>query len=233
MAVKSYKKGSTEKLSANFRVSEFDCNGVGCCSATKIDDKLVACLQKIRDHFGASVTLASGYRCEKHNAKVANAASKSRHIYGMAADIKVKGVAPAEVARYAESIGVLGIGLYDTDKDGHFVHIDTRETKSFWFGHAQEKRQSFGGAPAENATTDQQVCTVELPVLQKGARGTQVKAMQTLLIGCGYSCGGKGADGDFGVKTHAALQACQDAKGLTPDGVCGRKTWHKLLGVSV
>ena len=40
-----------------------------------------------------------------------------------------------EIAKYAESIGVLGIGLYETDKDGHFVHIDTRTKKSFWYGH--------------------------------------------------------------------------------------------------
>ena len=215
MAVKNYKKGADTKLSANFRVSEFDCNGVGCCAETKIDDKLVAYLQKIRDHFGASVTLASGYRCQTHNAKVANAASKSRHIYGMAADIKVKGVAPAEVAKYAESIGVLGIGLYDSDADGHFVHIDTRETKSFWLGHAQKKCQSFGGALVKTVQ-------VQLPQLQMGDRGDGVKALQKLL--------GVSADGVFGAATDTALRNAQKAAGLTVDGICGAKTWSKLLG---
>jgi peptidoglycan hydrolase-like protein with peptidoglycan-binding domain len=57
----------------------------------------------------------------------------------------VDGVAPAEVAKYAESIGVLGIGLYETAKDGHFVHIDTRDYKSFWYGQAQASRTTFGG----------------------------------------------------------------------------------------
>jgi uncharacterized protein YcbK (DUF882 family) len=46
----------------------------------------------------------------------------------------VTGVKPAQVAEYAEQIGILGIGLYETDNDGHFVHIDTRDTKSFWYG---------------------------------------------------------------------------------------------------
>lgn len=217
MAVKSYKKGAATKLSANFRVSEFDCNGSGCCSTTQIDSQLVDYLQKIRDHFGAPVTISSGYRCEKHNAKAANAASKSRHIYGMAADIKVQGVAPAEVAKYAESIGVLGIGLYDTEKDGHFVHIDTRTSKSFWYGHAQEKRLSFGGAPVKTVQ-------VQAQMLRKGDCGDPVKALQKLL--------GVNADGIFGTATDNALRSFQKAAGLTADGICGEKTWRKLLGAA-
>ncbi len=216
MAVNAYKKGADTKLSANFRVREFDCNGKGCCDSTRIDSQLVDYLQKIRDHFGKPVNLSSGYRCEKHNGKVANAVSNSRHILGMAADIKVSGVAPAEVAKYAESIGVKGIGLYQ-GADGNFVHIDTRAAKSFWYGHAQQKRETFGGAaPAKT-------CTVTLPVLQKGCKGEAVKALQQL-IGCN-------PDGDFGPATDSALKARQKKLGLNPDGICAEKTWAKLLGV--
>jgi uncharacterized protein YcbK (DUF882 family) len=53
---------------------------------------------------------------------------------GKAADIVVQGVSSREVAKYAESIGILGIGLYETSADGYFTHIDTRTTKSFWYG---------------------------------------------------------------------------------------------------
>ena len=56
----------------------------------------------------------------------------------MAADIVVKGVKPLEVARYTESIGIKGIGLYSS-----FVHVDTRTRKSFWYGHKQEYRATF------------------------------------------------------------------------------------------
>lgn len=147
MTIKTYQKKSDNKLSTNFRVSEFACHGDGCCSETSIDDQLVQRLQQIRDHFGKPVTINSGYRCAVHNKKVGGA-SASRHTKGQAADIVVKDVSPVEVAKYAESIGVNGIGLYDTTKDGHFVHIDTRDTKSFWFGHAQEKRSTFGGEQA-------------------------------------------------------------------------------------
>lgn len=80
-------------------------------------------------------------------------------------------------------------------------------------------------------TKKEGVCTVELKVLRKGAKGNTVKAMQILLIGYGCYCGGYGADGDFGSGTERAVEDFQRKKGLTPDGICGPKTWAKLLGV--
>ena len=150
MAVKTYKRGVAVQLSKNFKSTEFDCHGKGCCSETLIDEKLVEHLQKIRDHFNKPVHISGPYRCPKHNAEVANASKTSLHMKGMAADIYINDIDPEEIAKVAESLGILGIGLYDTDKDGHFVHIDTRENKSFWFGHAQEKRTTFGGKPPVN-----------------------------------------------------------------------------------
>ena len=221
MAIKTYKKGDAAKLAPNFRAREFDCCGSGCCNETLIDEELVSYLQQIRDHFGEPVYL-TGYRCPVHNAKTPNAAPKSRHTLGMAADFHIDGVAPAEIAKYAESIGVKGIGLYE-GKDGNFVHIDTRDTKSFWYGHGQAYRSTFGGAP------DDKRCIVELKVLKKGAKGEQVRAMQRLLNGRGYNCGS--TDGIFGTATDSALRAFQKAKDLIPNGECGEKTWSKLLGV--
>ena len=60
MAIKTYKKGTAVTLSTNFKSTEFDCHGSGCCSSTKVDEKLVEYLQKIRDHFGKSVNINSG-----------------------------------------------------------------------------------------------------------------------------------------------------------------------------
>ncbi len=88
----------------------------------------------------------------------------------------------------------------------------------------------------ETAEKKEEVCTLEMRVLKKGAKGNDVKAMQTLLIGYGYSCGSSGADGDFGANTEKAVIAYQ--KKFFPgqpgewDGECGPKTWSKLLGVS-
>lgn len=80
-------------------------------------------------------------------------------------------------------------------------------------------------------TVERKVCNVDLPVLKKGAKGASVKAMQTLLIFNGCSCGSKGADGSFGADTDKALRKYQSNFNLAVDGSCGRKTWSKLLGI--
>ena len=136
MATNTYKKGQAVKLSSNFNSTEFDCHGSGCCSQTIINPELVNYLQKIRNHFKAPITITSAYRCPTHNSRVGGATG-SRHTKGDAADIVVKGISPREVAKYAESIGVKGIGLYETAADGYFTHIDTRDYKSFWYGQNQ------------------------------------------------------------------------------------------------
>ena len=226
MAIKTYKRGDSTKLSANFRVSEFLCHGSGCCTEGKVDEKLVEILQRIRDHFGKPVHISSAYRCPAWNKKVGGV-SRSYHLSGQAADIKVDDTAPAEVAKYAESIGVLGIGLYETDSDGHFVHVDTRTTKSFWYGQKGEKHTTFGGA--KETTTTKGDYTVEMRKLKKGCTGEDVRALQILLNGRGCSCGS--ADGSFGTKTENAVKAYQKKTGLTQDGIAGEKTMGSLLGV--
>lgn len=60
--------------------------------------------------------------------------------------------------------------------------------------------------------------------LMQGDTGEAVKAMQTMLIACGYSCGSYGADGDFGSATEAALKKFQKAAGLDVDGYYGPKS---------
>lgn len=80
-------------------------------------------------------------------------------------------------------------------------------------------------------TKKEEVREVEiiLSVLKQGDKGVQVKALQCLLISNGFSCGGYGADGDFGNGTLAALKNYQWKNGLDVDGICGKNTWTKLL----
>lgn len=254
MAIKTYPKGNMEKVSDNFYAYAFDCPGKGCCTETPIDDQLVKYLQMIRDHFGAKVTVSCGHRCATYNAKVKNAAKKSKHIEGLAADIKVAGVKPIEVARYAESIGVKGIGHYDT-----FVHIDTRAKKSFWYSHAQEYRSTFGGSEtvdkpltAENYTMEQFVRDVQTACgaavdgiagpetigktvtisAHKNRKHVAVKAVQQRLYALGYIEVGT-ADGIAGPKFTAAVAHFQQDNHCWVDGeiTAKNKTWRKLLGM--
>ena len=138
MSIKTYQENNRVQLTKNFNSYEFRCGlGSPCaCSTILIDDKLVEFLQKIRDHFNAPLTITSAYRCPSYNSRIGGATG-SYHTKGQAADIVVQGHSPREVAQYAESIGILGIGLYETSKDGYFVHIDTRTYKSFWYGQSQ------------------------------------------------------------------------------------------------
>ena len=140
--IKTYKRGDTTQLSPNFKASEFRCKGKDCCDEFKIDEALVEWLQKIRDHFGKSVTVNSGYRCPIHNPKVGGSPS-SHHMRGQAADIWISGVAPRKIAEYAEQIGVKRIGLYETEKDGYFVHIGSDTRKRFWYGQAGKAVDTF------------------------------------------------------------------------------------------
>ena len=68
--------------------------------------------------------------------------------------------------------------------------------------------------------------------LRKGSTGSAVKELQTLLIAAGYDVGSTGADGIYGSETLSAVRAYQSDHGLTPDGVCGPKTWAALEGAS-
>jgi len=124
----SKKKDGNKKLSANFRVREFACTDGS--DPIFIDTDLVNILQKVRNHFGKAVTITSAYRTPGKN-KAVGGTTYSQHLYGTAADIKVKGVTPKKVAAYVEKLMPKsgGIGIYKT-----FVHVDVRAVKSRWNG---------------------------------------------------------------------------------------------------
>lgn len=130
MTIKAYSKtkDGNKNVSTNFRVKEFACTDGS--DPIFIDSDLVTILQKIRAHFGKTVTITSAYRTPGKN-KAVGGTTYSQHLYGRAADIKVKGVSPKKVAQYAETLlkNKGGIGTYST-----FTHIDVRTTKARWKG---------------------------------------------------------------------------------------------------
>lgn len=107
------------KLTNNFSLSEFDSK----CGREMPQDvyknvvKLAIELQVLRNYLGVSVKVTSGYRHPIHNANEGGAPD-SMHIYGLAADIKVKGYTGAQLAEVIEKLisdGKMlqgGLGIY-------------------------------------------------------------------------------------------------------------------------
>lgn len=126
--VYSKQKDGNTKLSDNFKVRELACKDGS--DPIFIDPELAEVLQKIRDYFGKPVTINSGFRTASYNKKVGGA-PYSQHLYGKAADIKVRGVKPKQVAAFAATLlpNRGGIGIY-----ANFTHIDVRAVKSRWNG---------------------------------------------------------------------------------------------------
>lgn len=128
--INAYSKAASggKQLSAHFKVREFAC-GDG-SDAVLVAPRLVMVLETIRTHFGTAVRINSGYRTPQYNAKVGGVAH-SQHCYGTAADITVRGQAPATVAAFARQImpDWGGVGVYA--RKG-FTHIDVREKRSDW-----------------------------------------------------------------------------------------------------
>lgn len=127
--VYSLKAEGSRQITEHFRVYEFACKDGS--DVVFISTALVEILENIRVHFGAAVTVTSGYRTVSYNATVENSSKTSQHCNGLAADIKVAGVSPAAVADYAEQLlgSHGGVGRYGT-----FTHIDVRADKSRWKG---------------------------------------------------------------------------------------------------
>lgn len=98
-----------------------------------------------------------------------------------------------------------------------------------WTKHGKLPYITYEAEPAPQE--DKPDYTLGMRYLQKGCVGEDVRALQLLLIGRGYSCGSAGADGDFGNGTDAAVKNYQKAKKLDVDGVVGAATLGCLLGV--
>ena len=92
----------------------------------------------IRDKFGKTL-ITSGFRTDEHNKKVGGA-KNSRHLISDAVDFSIPGVPLLDIARYAESIGIKGIIIYN--RQG-FIHIDNRPTKYFFYENEKKQVQTF------------------------------------------------------------------------------------------
>lgn len=67
------------------------------------------------------------------------------------------------------------------------------------------------------------------PTLRTGSRGVVVGMLQQRLNEIGYSCGN--VDKIFGEKTEKAVKGYQKAKAIKQDGIVGKETWRRLIGL--
>lgn len=111
------------KDTKNFKVSEFACKH---CGENKIDQRVLDMAQVLRDELGVPVRVNSGYRCEKHNAKVGGVKG-SYHTKGQAADLSCelgarKMFEAVQNLHKAGKLPELKYCIYYAHKN--FIHVD-------------------------------------------------------------------------------------------------------------
>lgn len=116
------------KISRHFNSKEFDCRD-GTPYPKEWYPQLVRlceALESIRSITGQPMTITSGYRTPEWNRKVGGR-PRSKHLEGIAADIKLKGIGPKRLFDKVDKMqreGVIprgGLFLYPT-----FIHVDIR-----------------------------------------------------------------------------------------------------------
>lgn len=125
----------SEYYSKHFKKSEFACH-CGKCEYSKdpkMNRELITVLELIRAYCKSInpksyVFISSGRRCKEHNAKEGGR-PRSKHLYGLAADIKTRHVPLADVFNYINTLfpDCFGLSLYS-----NFIHIDARKGRGRW-----------------------------------------------------------------------------------------------------
>ena len=106
--------------SRNFSENEFKCK---CCGQNKMRQETVNRLQQLRDAYGKSITITSGYRCPAHNLAVAKTGGTGPHTTGQAIDIACQGADAYQIMKLALQLGFTGIGVSQKGT-GRYLHLD-------------------------------------------------------------------------------------------------------------
>lgn len=95
----------------------------------RIDPQLFDMLHRVQQTLGSGTAyeVISGYRCSQTNERLRNqggggVAKRSLHMDGQAVDVRLRGVALADLHAAARSLAAGGVGYYQRDR---FVHLDT------------------------------------------------------------------------------------------------------------
>ncbi|MDD7973454.1 YcbK family protein [Roseinatronobacter alkalisoli] len=109
----------------NFSPQEMACKGTG---RLMLDPVAMDALQALRDRLGRPLIITSAYRSPEHNRNVGGARA-SKHMEGIAFDIRQDNHDPAQFIEAAKAVGFRGIGTYP--RSG-FIHVDTRLAAFQW-----------------------------------------------------------------------------------------------------
>jgi len=123
--IKSYKKGTNEKLAEFFSLKELHCHCKNkYCSYTLVDSDLIDKLMILREDWKLPIPIISGYRCMVHNEKV-RGKSGSFHMIGKAVDIDISHLEKAlGLNKIMEDCQIFdGLGY---NKKHKFIHVDVR-----------------------------------------------------------------------------------------------------------
>ncbi len=104
-----------------FTENEQSCN---CCGEGRLEDVFLGKLNQARRNAGIPFVLNSAFRCEKHNTKV-KGAKYSRHLKGIAADIKCK----SSIRRFIIIDSLIKSGMSRIIVYPTFIHADDSKTE--------------------------------------------------------------------------------------------------------
>jgi zinc D-Ala-D-Ala carboxypeptidase len=120
------------KLSEHFTKEEFEFSSTAIRLGinNKLPDELLPAatalheviLEPLRDKIGAPIHEDSGYRCIEVNRAVGSK-DDSQHVLAEAADIKVKGLKPSEVADFIDAMGLPYDQLIEEYGDEGWCHV--------------------------------------------------------------------------------------------------------------
>lgn len=162
----------------------------------------------------AAIVKGAGYRLGDSKMK---ALSQSSYTGNLRARLKAAGFVEYTASKYLNSDAYLMRGDVLLKESGHTA-INLTNGK-YASANTTTTTKSTGGTTVN----------VTLNTIKNGSTGKQVKTIQRILNGMGYSVGFAGIDGVFGSSTESAVKKFQKENRLDSDGIVGQKTWNALL----
>ena len=114
--------------SEHFKDAELECHH---CHVNACTQELVDALEALRSIVAKPITVDDAYRCPVHNAEVGGVPN-SEHTRGIAADIKVAGMTPAEMYQAALRVPTFASGGIGVAEHQGYIHVDVREQHARW-----------------------------------------------------------------------------------------------------